>query len=85
MNDTLIQNVSDTAFMAAAYRAAETARSDALFHDPLSARLAGERGEKILAGLPKKAFMMSVMGLFLSRERRAAMKQYAGYVLFEPE
>jgi methyltransferase (TIGR00027 family) len=57
LNDTLIENVSDTAFMAAAYRAAESERPDALFHDPLAARLAGEQGKKIVANLPAKAFM----------------------------
>ena len=57
MNDSVIQNVSDTAFMAAAYRAAETARPDALFRDPLAARLAGERGKRIIADLPKGAFI----------------------------
>jgi methyltransferase (TIGR00027 family) len=57
MNDSLIQNVSDTALMAAAYRAVETERLDALFRDPLAARLAGERGRKIVANLPKGAFI----------------------------
>ena len=57
MNDSLIQNVSDTALMAAAYRAAESERPGALFRDPLAARLAGERGRKIIANLPKKAFI----------------------------
>ena len=57
MNDSFIQNVSDTAFMAAAYRAAESERPDALFRDPLAARLAGERGKKIIANLPKGAFI----------------------------
>ncbi len=57
MSDTAIENVSDTAFMAAAYRAAESERPDALFHDPLATLLAGERGNKIIAGLPAKAFI----------------------------
>jgi methyltransferase (TIGR00027 family) len=39
-----IQHVSDTAFLVARYRAIETARSDALFHDPYAERLAGEKG-----------------------------------------
>lgn len=39
-----INQVSDTAFMAAAYRARETNRPNAIFHDPLAAKLAGERG-----------------------------------------
>lgn len=57
MNDSVVQNVSDTAFMAAAYRAAETSRPDALFRDPLATRLAGERGKRIIADLPKGAFI----------------------------
>ncbi len=43
--------------MAAAYRAAECGRPDELFHDPLAARLAGERGRRIVARLPEKAFI----------------------------
>ncbi|WP_181723150.1 class I SAM-dependent methyltransferase [Nocardia gipuzkoensis] len=45
-------NVSDTARWVAAYRARETARSDALFRDPLADRLAGERGHAIAAAAP---------------------------------
>lgn len=42
MTDTPIENVSDTAFWVAHYRALETKRPDALFHDPLAGVLAGE-------------------------------------------
>ncbi|HEY2735905.1 MAG TPA: SAM-dependent methyltransferase [Polyangiales bacterium] len=49
MSDTLIAHVSDTAFWVASYRAAESARPDALFHDPLAARLADARGRDIAA------------------------------------
>jgi len=35
----------------------ETERSDALFHDPLAAKLAGEQGRKIIESLPKQAFI----------------------------
>lgn len=52
-----INQVSDTAFMAAAYRAQESRRPDALFHDPLAAVLAGDRGRKIIDNLPRKAFV----------------------------
>ena len=45
---TSIQNVSDTALWVAVYRAMETERPDALFRDPYAARLAGERGVKIV-------------------------------------
>ena len=50
-----IRNISDTALWAAIYRADETARPDALFRDPLAAKLAGERGRAIREALPKRA------------------------------
>ena len=37
----------------ATYRAVESARPDALFHDPLADRLAGERGPAIVAAAPR--------------------------------
>ncbi|HEX4962445.1 MAG TPA: class I SAM-dependent methyltransferase, partial [Thermoanaerobaculia bacterium] len=43
-----IENVSDTARWVAVYRAMESARPDAIFHDPFAERLAGERGRTIL-------------------------------------
>jgi len=46
-----IQHVSDTARWVALYRAMESERPDALFHDPYARRLAGERGERILASM----------------------------------
>lgn len=51
MDEPLINDVADTAFMVAAYRAAESRRPDALFRDPLAERLAGERGPRIAAAL----------------------------------
>ena len=48
----LIENVSDTARWVAMYRAQESSRPDALFHDPYAARLAGDRGRAILEGMP---------------------------------
>ncbi len=57
MSDSSIKNVSDTAFMVAAYRASENERPDALFRDPLASRLAGEQGKAIIANLPKAAFV----------------------------
>jgi methyltransferase (TIGR00027 family) len=48
-----ITHVSDTARWVAMYRAMESERADALFHDPYARRLAGERGEMILRGLKK--------------------------------
>jgi methyltransferase (TIGR00027 family) len=48
----LIRDVSDTARWVAMYRARESARPDALFHDPWAERLAGQRGREILEGMP---------------------------------
>lgn len=52
--DPLISNVSDTARWVATYRAVESARPDALFHDPLADRLAGDRGRAIVAAAPRR-------------------------------
>jgi methyltransferase (TIGR00027 family) len=49
---TLIENVSDTAFWIAHYRALETERADALFRDPLARVLAGDRGKEIARTMP---------------------------------
>jgi len=46
-----IRTISDTARWVAVYRAMETERPDAIFHDPYARRLAGERGEQIVRGL----------------------------------
>lgn len=50
--EPLIRNVSDTARWVATYRAQESERPDALFHDPFARRLAGERGEQIAKSMP---------------------------------
>jgi len=44
----LIEHVSDTALWVATYRAMESERPDALFHDPYARKLAGARGEHIM-------------------------------------
>jgi methyltransferase (TIGR00027 family) len=54
-NAPLIRNISDTAYWAALYRAEETMRPDALFRDPLAARLAGDRGRAVRDSLPSGA------------------------------
>jgi methyltransferase (TIGR00027 family) len=50
--ESLIRNISDTALLAVVYRARETERPDALFHDPFARRLAGKRGDQIADSLP---------------------------------
>jgi methyltransferase (TIGR00027 family) len=51
--DEPLRDVSDTALWVAMYRAMESERPDAIFHDPLARRMAGARGEAILASMPK--------------------------------
>lgn len=48
-----IQHVSDTARWVAVYRAMETERRDAHFHDPFARRLAGPEGEAIMQAMPR--------------------------------
>ncbi|HEV8504902.1 MAG TPA: SAM-dependent methyltransferase, partial [Chitinophagaceae bacterium] len=43
----LVENISDTARWVAIFRAEESERSDAVFHDPFARKLAGEKGEQI--------------------------------------
>jgi methyltransferase (TIGR00027 family) len=53
--EPLISNVSDTARWMAVYRAAESARPDALFDDSYAERFAGDRGRAIAAVTPRLA------------------------------
>lgn len=51
-----IQNISDTSFLVAYFRAQETDRADAIFADPLAKKLVGERGEHMahsISGMSK--------------------------------
>lgn len=48
-----IENISDTARWIAIYRAMESERPDAIFHDPYARTLGGARGEEIVATLPR--------------------------------
>ena len=50
---TPVSHVSDTARWVAMYRAMESERPDALFHDPWARKLAGPEGEAILNSIPK--------------------------------
>src|SRR5262249_21943389 len=47
-----IRNISDTALWVAVYRAQESERPDAVFHDPYASKLAGDRGMQIAAAIP---------------------------------
>lgn len=50
--ESSIRNISDTARWVAVYRARESKRSDAVFHDPFAGQLAGDRGNEIAAAMP---------------------------------
>ena len=47
--EPLIRNISDTALWVAMYRAWETEQPSPVFRDPYARRLAGARGEEIMA------------------------------------
>lgn len=52
--EPVIRNISDTALWVAIYRALESERPDALFHDPFARKLAGERGQQIFNSIPER-------------------------------
>lgn len=52
--DAVVSGVSDTARWVAVYRARESTRPDALFHDDLADLLAGEQGGAIVAAAPRR-------------------------------
>src|SRR6478672_4687454 len=58
--DTPISHVSDTAFLISHYRAAESARPDALFHDPFAEKLSGEKGRVIGQAMNREMTAWSV-------------------------
>jgi methyltransferase (TIGR00027 family) len=47
-----IRHISDTALWVAVYRAQESERAHAVFHDPWAGKLAGDRGMQIAAAMP---------------------------------
>jgi methyltransferase (TIGR00027 family) len=63
MPDSPVENVSDTAFWVAHYRAVESERPDALFRDPLAGRLAGEHGRKIAEAIPMSHMTAWIMAI----------------------
>jgi methyltransferase (TIGR00027 family) len=51
-DEPLIRDITDTARWVAVYRARESERPDAVFHDPYARALAGDRGEQIAQAVP---------------------------------
>ena len=79
-----VENVSDTAFWVAHYRARESARPDALFHDPLAQRLAGAHGEAIARAIPGRVmtgWIISIRTVIIDDYLRLAISQGVDLVL----
>jgi methyltransferase (TIGR00027 family) len=79
-----IQDVSDTALLIAAFRARESARPDALFSDPLAARLAGARGQALADAHPRghvTAWMTAIRTVIIDEMIRARVAAGCGTVL----
>src|SRR5439155_765514 len=82
--EPLVRNISDTALLAAIYRARETERPDAHFRDPFARRLAGERGEQIARSMPlgsDSAWSMIARTYLIDRTIRAEIQRGADTVI----
>ena len=76
-----IRGVSDTALLAAGWRAMESSRPDALFRDPLAARLAGERGLRIAQTLPDGAWVVAIRTVVIDAFLRSAISSGTDTIL----
>src|SRR5688572_26623533 len=72
-----ITHVADTALWVATYRAIESRRPDALFHDPFAEIPAGERGRSIAARMPYQMAMAWTLAL-----GTAAIDELIGHAVF---
>ena len=84
MAEPVIENVSDTAFMVAAYRAPRASAPTVSFAIPAAARLAGERGKQIVASLPKNTpggWSVAVRTVVIDELIAAAVERGADAVL----
>jgi len=73
VGDEAIQHTSESALLTAGLRAMESSRSDALFHDPLAAGLAGERGLRIARTLPDGAWVVAIRTVLIDAFLRSAI------------
>jgi len=75
-----IQDVSETALMVAVWRAQENERRDPLYRDPfaLNYKLAGTRGQEIVAGRPR---IRATMGAWMMAVRTRIVDDLIGEVL----
>jgi O-methyltransferase involved in polyketide biosynthesis len=73
MGDEQIQHVTESALLTAGWREMESSRPDALFHDPLAARLAGERGLRIARSRPLGAWVVAIRTVLIDAFLRSAI------------
>jgi len=73
VGDDEIRHTSESALLTAGWRAMESSRSDALFHDPLAAGLAGERGLRIARTLPEGAWVVAIRTVLIDAFVRTAI------------
>jgi methyltransferase (TIGR00027 family) len=73
VSDEEIEHSSDTALLTAGWRAMESSRSDALFHDPLAAGLAGERGLRIARTRPEGAWVVAIRTVLIDAFLQSAI------------
>lgn len=82
--ETPFKHVSDTALWIAMYRARESDRADAVFEDPLAARLAGERGKEMVKATPydkAMAFAMTVRTTAIDKLVKEALTREVDMVI----
>jgi methyltransferase (TIGR00027 family) len=73
VGESEIRHTTESALLTAAWRAMESSRSDALFHDPLAADLAGERGLQIARTRPEGAWVVAIRTPVIDRFLRSAI------------
>jgi len=73
VGDDDIRHTSESALLTAGWRAMESSRSDALFHDPLAAGLAGERGLRIARTRPEGAWVVAIRTVLIDAFVRSAI------------
>lgn len=84
MGADLTYDVSDTALWVALFRARESERPDALFVDPLAAKLAGGRGLALAASAPESpqtSWSVAIRTIIIDELVREAIAQGADSVL----
>jgi methyltransferase (TIGR00027 family) len=73
VGEEAIQHTTESALLTAGWRAMESSRSDALFHDPLAAGLAGERGLRIARTQPDGAWVVAIRTVLIDAFVRSAI------------